>query len=75
MVFFLLDRKAPAQRHTRRSANVASCAACRGVLMVDYGSNTKDRSDRNLRKPKKKNSLQRQAGAYWSRKKKPLYIL
>ena len=43
-------------------------------LMVDDGSYTKDCSDRNIRKPNKY-SLQRQAGAYWSRRKKTVYIL
>jgi len=74
MVFFLPDRKAPAQRHTRSSANVAWYAACRGGLMVDDGSYTKDRNDRKIRKPNK-NSPQRQASAYLSRKKKTPYIL
>ena len=35
--FFLLDRKAPAQRSTRRLASVASYAACRGRLAADEG--------------------------------------
>ena len=33
--FFLLDRRTPAQRSARRSAIVASCAACSVVLTVD----------------------------------------
>ena len=43
--------------------------------MVDDGSYTKDRNDRKIRKPNK-NSPQRQASAYLSRKKKkPIYFI
>jgi len=35
---FLLDRQAPSQRSTHRSASVASYPACRGGLTVDDGS-------------------------------------
>ena len=41
--FFVFDRQAPAQN----SASVASYAASRGGLTVDYGRWTNDRSENN----------------------------
>lgn len=42
--FFLFDRQAA----VRRSSSVASYAASRGGLMVDYGRWTNERSDNKL---------------------------